>query len=230
VKGLNQNIWELKGRLAHRQKRRAQTTALHLDLKPNDIVLDLGCAEGYVTSFLAPTSFVVGIDISIDSLLIAKQKIKKANTDFIRADATRLPFKKASFNKACILEVLEHLPHRAQKKVGREVDRVLKGESTILVSVPYKEQITYTRCVHCGRLTPLWGHLSSMDQEKVASLLPNHYTLVASCHLPNIEIISLSGIFAHLPLKLWLVFNNLLGKLRKGYWILLKYQKGKIKT
>lgn len=67
---MTQNIWELKDRSAHMQRRRAQTTALYLDLKPNDIVLDLGCTERFVTSFLARASFVVGIDVSMDSLPI----------------------------------------------------------------------------------------------------------------------------------------------------------------
>ena len=159
------------------------------------------------------------------SLLIAKQRVKHSNIDFIHADATKLPLRESSFNKATMLEVLEHLPKEAQKKVCQEVDKVLNKKGIVIISVPYKEKITYTRCVHCGKLTPSWGHLHSMDEEKVTNLLPNHYNLVATCCLPNVGLISLAGIFEHLPLRFWLLLNNLLGKVRKGYWIMLKYKK-----
>lgn len=222
----NQNIWVLHGRERHRQERRAQTIALFLlGSRVRDTVLDLGCGEGFVASHLLKAGFVVGVDKSIDSLLIAKQKLKQPNVDFIRADASSLPLRGGGFSKATVLEVLEHLPKEAQKKVCYEIDRILREKGVVVFSVPYKEQITYTRCIHCGKLTPLWGHLHSMDEEKVTTLLPNHYTLFARCHLPNVELISLAGIFERLPLSLWLLLNNLLGKLRKGYWLLLKYKK-----
>lgn len=209
-----------------RQKRRAQTVAFYLDSMSKDLILDLGCGEGFVTSHFLDGRFVVGLDNSKDSLLTAKQKIRRSNIDFIRADITALPLKTASFDKITLLEVLEHLPEENHGTLGGEIDRILKTGGTLVVSFPYKEQITYTE----GKPTSIWGHLYSMDKEKITSLLPDYYTLTSSVHLPNVELASLSRIFAHLPLKLWLVLNNSLGKFRKGYWIILKYKKKKIDT
>ena len=222
---ISQNIWKLNKSEIHRQKRRAQTTTFYLNPMPANFILDVGCSEGFIVSHFLKAGFVVSLDTLKDSLLTAKQKVRQSNVDFVNADAIALPLKTASFDKVTVLEALEHLPKEKQEKLCREVDRVLKEKSTLIISVPYKEQITYTCCIHCGELTPLWGHLRSMDEEKVTSLLPNHYTLTASCHLPNVRLISLSRIFRRLPLKLWLVLNNLLGKFRKGYWIILKYKK-----
>lgn len=221
----NQNIWKLNKSELHRQTRRAQTTAFYLEPTLADVILDVGCSEGFITSHFLKASFIIGLDASRDSLVIAKQKVKQSNVDFICADATALPLRTASFNKITMLEVLEHLPKEKQEKLCHEVDRVLKEKSILIISVPYKEQITYTRCLHGEKLTPLWGHLCSLDEEKVATLLPNHYSLTASCHLPNMAHLSLSKIFRRLQFRFWLILNNLLGKLRKGYWILLMYKK-----
>ena len=209
----------------HRQIRRTQATAFYLGITPEDFILDVGCGEGFVISHFLKAGYVVGVDTSISSLLIAKQKLHELNIEFVCADACNLPFRNNVFNKITMLEVLEHLPKKTQKKTCQEVDRILKKKGILVISVPYKEQITYTRCIHCGKLTPLWGHLHSMDEEKVTKLLPSHYTLTAHNHLPNVGLISLAGIFEHLPLRLWLLLNDLLGKFRKGYWILLKYEK-----
>lgn len=220
-----QNIWAYPKNEIHKQTRRAQATALHLNPTPADLILDVGCGEGFVTNHLLKAGLLVGLDASKDPLRIAKQKVRQSNVDFIYADATALPIKTTSFDKVMILEVLEHLSNEKQKKLCGEIDRILKEKGILIVSVPYKEQIAYTRCIHCGKPTPLWGHLHSMDEEKVTSLLPSNYTLVSSCHLPNVGLISLATIFERLPLRLWLLLNNLLGKIRKGYWLLLKYHK-----
>jgi ubiquinone/menaquinone biosynthesis C-methylase UbiE len=223
----DQNIWELSGRARHRQERRAQITAFYLQPKEGDVILDVGCGEGFVTSHLLKASLVVGLELSENSLKIAKQKLKKNNVQFIRADATDIPLRESSVDKVVALEVLEHLPIESQQRLCREIDRVLKKGGTLIITVPYKEQITYTRCIHCGKLTPLWGHLHSMDEGKVSELLPPNYALVSSYRFPNVEIVSTSAVFQHLPFRFWLLLNNLLSRIRKGYWILLKYIKVK---
>jgi ubiquinone/menaquinone biosynthesis C-methylase UbiE len=208
-----------------RQKRRAQTVAFYLGRSSEDLILDLGCGEGFVTSYILDGGLVVGLDFSRVSLSAARQKTRLSNAEFVRADVTALPFKIASFDKIALLEVLEHLVEEKERKVCCELDRVLKREGILLVSVPYKERIAYTTCVHCGKSTPFWGHLRYLDEERIISLLPSTYSLVATCHLPNIPLVTLSSIFQNLPLRAWLVLNNLLGRIRKGYWIMLKFHK-----
>jgi len=220
-----QNIFELSGRDRHRQQRRAQVTIFYLNPQKEDVILDVGCAEGFVTSYFLKAGFVIGLELSEDSLKIAKQKLGADNVQFIRADATAIPIRANSIDKITVLEVLEHLPTESQQRLCREIDRVLKKGGTLIITVPYKEQIIYTRCIHCGELTPVWGHLYSMDEGKVNQLLPQNYVLISSYQFPNVEIVSASTIFQHLPFRFWLLLNNLLGRIRRGYWILLKYIK-----
>lgn len=225
-----QNIWSLRGHQKNHQVRRAQATVSNLDLKHGDSVLDVGCGEGFIANHLSGCDFVIGIDRSKVSLSVARQNVTQPNLDFVLADVTALPFNANSFDKVMLLEVLEHLTEEEQERLSDEVDRVVKKSGTILVSAPYKEQITHTTCIHCGRLTPLWGHLHSFNERKISGLFPAAYSLVNHCHLPNVPIISLSAVFQTLPFRFWFILNNLLGKISEGYWIMLRYQKQYEKT
>jgi ubiquinone/menaquinone biosynthesis C-methylase UbiE len=221
---LHQNIWELRSTLLHRQKRRAQVIKRSLEGNNIKTVLDLGCSEGYATSFISEISpLVVGVEINLDTLRIARKKIKKAL--FINASAEHLPFREDCFDAICILEVLEHLPDKLQKDSLNEADRVLRCNGVLLISSPNKEQITYTRCINCEKLTPLWGHLHSLDENKITSLLPANFQLIEQKHLPNLGLISCSNLFEPLPLAVWIMINNSLGLIKKGYWLVLKYVK-----
>ena len=218
-----QNIWELKGSQLIKQIRRAEVVKQILKHSKAKQILDIGCAEGFITNYLSQLQAqVIGIDID-QSLKIAKNKVK--NADFIQASITHLPFKDGTFEAATLLEILEHLPNAVINKGIAEVNRVLKSGGTLIVSVPYKEKITYTRCIHCGKLTPLYGHLQSFDENKIASLLPENYKMVKKKYLPNLELISCSKLLSYMPSRIWLLMNDLLGIIRKGYWITLKLVK-----
>jgi len=215
------SMWELSGVSLRREELRARVTLQMLDLHSNDLVLDIGCGDGFITRFFIPyVKFVVGVDCSIEALKIARRKIRSKNVDFVLADATMLPFKSSAFDKISVLETLEHL----KEPVGciKEIDRCAKSGASLIISVPYQERRVYTRCIHCGELTPLWGHLHSFDLEKIFSLLPKGYSTEKCVFLPNIPRISLSTLFRRLPFRVWLPLNNLLGVIKKGYWIVLR--------
>ena len=220
-----QNAWELSGSSLYQQERRAQAIVFYLNVKKCDLVLDIGCAEGFITSYLSDASFVVGLDRSRGSLLIAKKRVTQPNIDFILADATALPLRVSSFDKVIVPEVLEHLPKEKQGSLCREVEKVLKDNKVLIVTVPYEEHILYTYCIHCGKATPIWGHLCSFNEEKLVTLLSNCFSCDVCCFLPNVRLVSLSRIFQYLPFRIWLVLNNLLARINKGYWIILKCRK-----
>lgn len=219
-----QNIWELKDSLIFRQKRRAQLVKRSLGQHTVRLVLDLGCAEGFATNFISQASeFVVGLELDIDYLKMAKKKITAAS--FINASIDYLPFRDNCVDAVCVLEVLEHLKDEQRDCGLKEVDRVLGPKGVLIISVPYKENIVHTRCVHCEKLTPLYGHLNSFDDNNITALVPRHFELVERYHLPNIAQISCNRILQALPVSIWLLLNNFLGLIRTGYWIVLVYIK-----
>jgi len=211
--GLSQSIWTLKGQLWERQKRRAESILLLLNGESKDFILDVGCGDGFMTSFLQGyTNFVVGVDSSSVELKIAKLKLKLPNFHFVRGDACALPFRPSTFNKITILEVLEHLPK--PKLCVEEVDRCANDDVVLVVSVPFKEKLS--------EHTSIWGHLHSFKLSDVISFFPENYKVECVIHLPNLPIISLSKIFSCFPTNLWLTLNRLLGRIKKGYWVILK--------
>lgn len=71
-------------------------------------MLDVGCAEGFITSFISQVSaYVIGIDLDMSSLKVAKAKAN--NVVFIQASMTSLPFIEGAFDAVTYCEVLEHL-------------------------------------------------------------------------------------------------------------------------
>jgi ubiquinone/menaquinone biosynthesis C-methylase UbiE len=222
---MSQNIWEQAGYGGQRQRRRAEIVKATLRSHRVRIVLDAGCAEGYATRFISDLSdFVVGLELNLETLNIAKKKVN--GVSFINASIKFLPFRDNIFDAICMLEVLEHMDLGIQRECIKEANRVLESNGLIVISIPYKEKVINTNCIHCGKLTPLYGHLQSLDEHKITSLLsPYHFSLTKMHHLPNVGLVSCSRLFKWLPLPLWLIVNKVLGLVRKGYWIILQYKK-----
>ena len=87
-------------------KRRAEFCAKYLS--DQDVVLDVGCGEGFITNQLNPLcKRIIGIDYSEEAIKIAKMAHR--DIDFLVMTATNLQFENQSFEKVLCLELFEHL-------------------------------------------------------------------------------------------------------------------------
>jgi len=98
-------------------------------------VVDVGCGTGMLLSKLKGARLVVGVDVSLKMLRIAK---KRAGPSLLLlADADRLPFKDESFDAAVSVTLLQNMPNPAE--TVRELARVVKpGGKVILTSLRHK--------------------------------------------------------------------------------------------
>lgn len=119
------------------------TVDLHeLNLKPGNVVLDAGCGLGRHLRQLAtvPGLKIFGIDRSAGALSATMKSMEDMpyalSKDYLVsvADINRLPFADASFDCIICSEVLEHIPDH--KNAIKEMDRILKPQGTLVVSVP----------------------------------------------------------------------------------------------
>ena len=113
-----------------------------LNLKPHDVVLDAGCGLGRHLRHLArmPELKIFGIDKNTWALTeTAKSMATMPDAQskdylFSIADITKLPFADSSFDCVICSEVMEHIPDH--EKALKELDRILKPQGTLAVSVP----------------------------------------------------------------------------------------------
>lgn len=103
----------------------------HAQVKPGHRILDLGCGPG-ISAFgmldRVPDAEIVGLDLSYTMLYLAefwrKREKNGHRVEFVRADATHLPFADQSFDAVTGHSFLYLLPDA--EAVLREVKRVLR--------------------------------------------------------------------------------------------------------
>ncbi len=93
---------------------------------PEDLkILDAGCGEGLLVEDLQEQGrSAIGLDLNYSSQFVRQGSVKK------------MPFDDNSFDVVLLLDVLEHLPWTEQTTVLREIQRVLKPEGFLGISLP----------------------------------------------------------------------------------------------
>lgn len=152
----------------HREaNRRLKEEILRLArLRKEERVLDVGCGSGWLLTDLARSGLrnLFGLDIWRGQYL--KRKASRAYRGvFVEGDAYHLPFADACVDVVFMTELLEHL--ESPDEALRDAARVLKPGGRLLVTVPWREKIHYTLCIHCNRKTPVNAHLRSYDPGSV---------------------------------------------------------------
>lgn len=88
-------------------------------------ILDIACGGGFLSNPLAAAGHeVTGIDLSRDSLFVAKRHDSTHSATYLSMDARALSFPEGQFDVVCMMDFLEHLPE--QDHVIREAARVLR--------------------------------------------------------------------------------------------------------
>jgi ubiquinone/menaquinone biosynthesis C-methylase UbiE len=94
------------------QQAKYEVSLKSVKLNSGSIVLDLGCGSGLFFSQVASfVSFVVGIDVSKQLLLQARERAKPySNAGVILADADHLPFSDSTFTHVFAFTMLQNMP------------------------------------------------------------------------------------------------------------------------
>jgi ubiquinone/menaquinone biosynthesis C-methylase UbiE len=117
----------LTERHAEEGLREARVVMGHVDLEGKRDYLELGCGGGHVTRFMATECGLdcVGTDVDPDMVEVAIERSEGVeNVQFIRVDATDLPFEDGSFDLVLSFGVLHHI--REWPRAMTEVSRVLR--------------------------------------------------------------------------------------------------------
>jgi ubiquinone/menaquinone biosynthesis C-methylase UbiE len=104
------------------------------ELKPNELVLDLGCGTGFLFQHIDKSNrLLVGLDISSKVLRKAKKRTKKlSNTELIRADADNTPFPDHIFDKVFAITLLQNMPN--PMKTITEMKRIGKPQAIFAIT------------------------------------------------------------------------------------------------
>ncbi len=140
-----------------------------------DNVLDVGCGEGYIASYIK-SSFP---EIDMVCSDISKECVKKArsacsNMGFAISDGRSLGFRSKSFDLVICLEVLEHLER--PEKVVKELRRV--SRKGVIVSVPNEPLWRISNIARLAYLKDMGntpGHIQHFNKNKLGTLLERHF-------------------------------------------------------
>jgi ubiquinone/menaquinone biosynthesis C-methylase UbiE len=124
-----------------------EKTVRHMDLRPGERVLDLGCGTGWATRLLArlvcdgPQGFgqVVGLDVSDEMIRRAREQSQEfENVMYVWGPADKIPWEENFFDKVLSVESFYYYPD--QDRALAELFRVMAphGRLFILINL-YKD-------------------------------------------------------------------------------------------
>ena len=101
------------------------------------VLLDAGCSRGDLVKLLLkkfPGFLVIGIDYSIDAILIAQMSTNSnSNVKFFNCDIKKIPIKKNSVDYVFCLDVVEHLYPWELNKAIKEIYRILNPNGKLVI-------------------------------------------------------------------------------------------------
>lgn len=160
-----------------------------LNLGQDQFLLDMGCGEGRhsIGALLETSANVVGLDLSLNDLNIAKSRLSDFDTESLEThctfgvgNITDIPLEDSSLDAVICSEVLEHV--ESPEESITEMIRVLKPGGIIALSVP-----RYLPELICWKLSTEYsqtpgGHVRIFKQSQLKSLATDNGLEYQSFH------------------------------------------------
>ncbi len=134
-------------------------------LRQTDRVLDVACGAGFgVRTMAGRCATVVGVDLDEDS--IAAARAADGASEYLVADATRMPFEEGTFDAVVSMETLEHVPAHPFLE---EVRRVLTPGGLLMLSTPQSR---------LGEIPFTPAHEREFSLEELTEIVGTHFEIV----------------------------------------------------
>jgi len=99
-------------------------------------ILDVGCGNGRLTTFLSSSAFYTGVDNAENIIEIAQKQYGNEHRTFVVGSMMSLPFTDNSFDCVVACASLHHIPgYRAQLQSLIEMRRVLQTNGILIFTV-----------------------------------------------------------------------------------------------
>lgn len=162
---------------------------LQRHLHGHEIVLDMGCGDGRLTSLLASkVSRMIGLDHQILPLLFARLLIQNNNVVLMQHDLMlgSLPLANNCLDLVSAFDVIEHIPAEALTILLQEVKRVLKPNGKFVLTTPNKDSLR----------NRIWGH--RVSHKHYFELSPRQ--LAQLLESAGFRVIEMKGIYIPVPI------------------------------
>ncbi len=202
---------------------------MHFANPENTTVLDVGCGGGFLSNALATHYYkVTGVDMSVESLNVAKRHDATKTVTYLEADAYKLPFANESFDVITAMDFLEHVEHPEQ--VVKEISRILKPKGIFIFHTFNRNILAYVVIIKLVE----WFIKNSPKNIHLLRMFIKPHELENYCLLNQIVVKDMTGIkpvFSTIPIKNYftgLVPKTMRFELTKS--LLLSYMGYGIKT
>ena len=117
-------------------------------------ILDIGCGTGHFSQSLAEENRLVGVDISLEMALLAKEK----GLATVRASAKKLPFAEGSFSLIMSNNLIQSFRHA--ESFIREAARVLRPGGRLILTAANGQNLTMAifRRLEQKKYAHLWSY------------------------------------------------------------------------
>ena len=159
-------------------KRRVLTMLDYLDIQPGEVILDMGCGEGFYSVIFDKLYDCKVYAVDYDEKIMSLAKTRLENSPKVtleQGDICNLRFPDNYFDKIICTEVLEHIVD--DNKATQELFRVLKPSGILAVTVPNKNYPfiwdpfnKIRESLGLGHFNPLngfWGGIWAYDHKRL---------------------------------------------------------------
>jgi len=186
--------YQMEGRAGHHQEKMHVKSEKYLTLTSiakeiavktasNRTALDVGCAEGWYTAWIADSAaFAVGMDLSMPKLRRAIAESNQQNTSYVLADWDYPPFRDGSFDVVLFLQGPEH--SLAPSVTLAEITRLIANSGHLIISAEIEPDGLYTKHIRSRVKSlanpfsnPFDGHLRVITPSTLKEMIPRGYAI-----------------------------------------------------